>query len=87
MKKTIIKFKNLYNFTTDAIKDRKTTIVSSNFSLVCTLTHVDDDYVYGVFLLALLLDDIYNHLLARNDDAGEIFTPIAFPLFRVFLVE
>jgi hypothetical protein len=49
MKETIIKFKNSYNFTTDAIKDRKVTIAISNFSLVCTLTYVDDDYVYGVF--------------------------------------
>ena len=48
MKKLIVKFKNLYNLTTDEIENRKATIVISGFSLVCTLTHIEDDYVYGV---------------------------------------
>lgn len=44
------KFKNLYNMTTDEIKGKSVNIeFAGSFQLVGTLTHVENDYVYGIF--------------------------------------
>lgn len=50
MKKSKFRFKNLYNMTTDEIKGKPVNIeFAGNFQLVGTLTHIEDDYIYGIF--------------------------------------
>lgn len=48
--KSEFKFKNIYNMTTEEVKDMPVNIkVDDELVLVGTLTCVVDDYVYGIF--------------------------------------
>lgn len=50
MKKGEFRFKNLYNMTTDEIKGKPVNIEFAGYiQLVGILTHIENDYVYGVF--------------------------------------
>lgn len=48
--KSEFKFTNKYNMTTEEIKNKPVNIeVGCNLVLIGILTHVEDDYVYGIF--------------------------------------
>lgn len=74
--KSEFKFKNMYNMTEDEIEDMPVTVkINDKPVIVGVLTHIEDDYVYGVFnhdgeeyMMVELNNNEYSWSIELNED-------------------